>query len=279
MQINERIELIKIPFSVPIGSGIALERFANCFLLKDAAGIILVDSGVAGAEAEILARLAAGGRHPEEIKLLLLSHSHPDHLGSAAAIHRLTGCQVAAHPAERAWIEDIDRQARERPVPGFSQLVGGAVTVDRLLADGDQLALGDLKITVLHTPGHSPGSLSLHLPEQGVLICGDAVPLPGDLPIFTDWAAAMASLQRLREITGVEWLLSSWDRPRQGREVAATLAAGMAWLERIKVCVREEGAKLASDEPMALCRAVVARLGLPPAAVNPLVAKSFASCG
>lgn len=278
MQISEHVHLLKIPFQVPIGPGLNLERFANLFLVYSAKGIILVDSGVAGAESRIVEYLAATGRRPEEIGLLILTHSHPDHLGGAAAIQRLTGCKVAAHPAERQWIEDTERQAAERPVPGFSRLVAGPVAVDRLLADGERLTLGELAGEILHTPGHSPGSLSLYLPGDRVLLCGDAVPLPGDLPIFTDWQASQASLARLQQIPEVEWLLSSWDQPRQGQEVSAVLANGQAWLERIRVCVAEAAGENLPEEPLALCRAVVARLGLPAAAVNPLVAKSLAAC-
>ncbi len=278
MQISDHVHFLKIPFQVPISPELQLERFVNLFLVYGEKGIILVDSGVAGAEARICEYLAATGRRPEEIRLLILTHSHPDHLGGATAICRLTGCKVAAHPAERNWIEDTDRQAAERPVPGFSKLVAGPVGVDRLLADREIIALDGLALEVVHTPGHSPGSLCLYLPGERVLISGDAVPLPGDLPIFTDWAASVASLERLRGIAGVEALLSSWDQPRRGAEVAATLAAGLTWLERIKACVVDEAGKIAPGDPLSLCRAVVARLGLPPAAVNPLVAKSFAAC-
>lgn len=278
MQISDHVHLLKVPFQVPISPELKLERFVNLFLIYGEKQIILVDSGVAGAETKIVDYLAVTGRRPEEIDLLLLTHSHPDHLGGAAAISRLTGCKVAAHPAERGWIEDTGRQAAERPVPGFNQLVAGPVGVDRLLADGERLSLDELALEVLHTPGHSPGSLSLYLSPDRVLICGDGVPLPGDLPIFTDWSASVASLERLRGRAGVETLLSSWDQPRRGAEVAATLAAGLAWLERIKACVGEEAGKVAPGDSLGLCRAVVARLGLPPAAVNPLVAKSFAAC-
>ncbi|NTV12795.1 MAG: MBL fold metallo-hydrolase [Desulfobulbaceae bacterium] len=278
MQISTHVHLLTIPFQVPITPELKLERFVNLFLIYGEKEITLVDSGVAGAEARIGAYLAATGRRPAEIRRLILTHSHPDHLGGAAAIRRLTGCEVAAHQAERSWIEDTELQAAARPVPGFRGLVGGPVEVDRLLADGEQLLLDGLPLTVLHTPGHSPGSISLYLPDDRVLISGDAVPLPGDLPIFTDWQASLASLTRLRELTGVEWLLSAWDQPRQREEVATVLAAGQAWLERIRGCVGEEAEKSSSSDPLALCRAVVARLGLPPAAVNPLVAKSFAAC-
>jgi len=278
MQISAHVHLLTIPFQVPLSPELKLERFVNLFLIYGEKEILLVDSGVAGAEARIIDYLAATGRRPEEISRLLLTHSHPDHLGGAAAICRLTGCKVAAHPAERHWIEDTALQAAERPVPGFSGLVGGPVGVGQLLGEGERLTLEGLTMEVLHTPGHSPGSISLYLPGEGVLICGDAVPLPGDLPIFTDWQAAVTSLTRLQEIPGVEWLLSAWDQPRRGEEVAATLAAGLTWLERIKSCVAAEAGKPTTSAPLDLCRAVVARLGLPAAAVNPLVAKSFTSC-
>lgn len=278
MQISEHVHLLKIPFQVPISPELKLERFVNLFLVYSAEGIILIDSGVAGAETRIVDYIAATGRRPEEIGLLILTHSHPDHLGGAAAMQSLSGCKVAAHQAERQWIEDTELQAAERPVPGFNRLVAGPVGVDRLLADGERITLGELAVEVLHTPGHSPGSISLFLPGERVLICGDAAPLPGDLPIFTDWQASMDSLARLRQIPGVEWLLSAWDQPRQGEEVQEVLANGQAWLERIRVCVGEEAGKAAASDPLDLCRAVVARLGLPAAAINPLVAKSFAAC-
>jgi glyoxylase-like metal-dependent hydrolase (beta-lactamase superfamily II) len=278
MRLSDHLHMLKIPFQVPLTPELKLERFVNLFLVYGERGIILVDSGVAGAEARICDYLAATGRRPEEIRLLLLTHSHPDHLGGAAAIQRLSGCAVAAHPAERLWIEDTARQAAERPVPGFNQLVGGPVRVDRLLTEGEMVTLGELVLEVVATPGHSPGSISLHLPLDRALICGDGVPLPGDLPIFTDWPASLASLTRLGEIPGIEWLLSAWDQPRSGAAVQAALADGQAWLKRIRECVIAEAGKSDFADPLELCRAVVARLGLPPAAVNPLVAKSFASC-
>ncbi len=66
------------------------------------------------------------------------------------------------------WIEDTGLQARERPVPGFDVLVGGPVTVDRVVEHGSVLASGDgLPFEVFHTPGHSRGSVSSHLRVRG----------------------------------------------------------------------------------------------------------------
>lgn len=74
------------------------------------------------------------GRNPEDISLIILTHSHPDHIGSAHEIQRTTGCTIAAHHGERAWIEDVELQSRERPVPDFHSLVGGSVRIDRILS-------------------------------------------------------------------------------------------------------------------------------------------------
>jgi hydroxyacylglutathione hydrolase len=278
MQISEHVHLLKVSFQVPISPERRLERFVNLYLIFGANSVILVDSGVAGAERQIFDYLTANGRQAKDLQLLILTHAHPDHIGAAAPIRRLTGCRVAAHPAARPWIEDTARQAAERPVPGFHALVAGSTRVDQLLADGERLEVDGLTLEVLHTPGHSPDSISLHLPQDRVLICGDVVPLPGDLPIFTNWQESVASLEQLAQIAGVEHLLSAWDLPRRGPEIAPSLDSSRAWLFRIKEAVAAETRVAQPRDPLALCQGVVKRLGLPAVAVNPLVARSFAGC-
>ena len=97
--------------------------------------ITLIDTAVMGAETIIFDYIRKQGIDPKEISMVVLSHSHPDHIGAVKAIKEATGCQVAAYSAEKDWIEDTEKQFRERPVPGFHTLVGGPVSVDRLLAD------------------------------------------------------------------------------------------------------------------------------------------------
>jgi hydroxyacylglutathione hydrolase len=94
-----------------------------------------------------------------------------------------------AHPAERGWIEDVECQNRERPVPGFSTLVGGSVKLDHELIDGsiiDPDGTEEYEIQVFHTPGHSAGSVSLLVQGEAALFCGDAVSVEGDLPVYDD---------------------------------------------------------------------------------------------
>lgn len=273
MQITRNLHSINLPFSIPIGPGHSLRRSVNVFLLFGDR-IVLIDSGVARAKEQIFEYIRSHGRNPSDISLLVLTHTHPDHIGAARAIKDETGCEVAVHEAERAWIEDVDRQARERPIPGFHELVGGSVAPDRLLRAGDMIDAGkDLTLEVIHTPGHSSGSISLLLRKERVLITGDAIPLPGDVPVYDDYPASVRSIELLKGIGNCETLLSSWDTPRTGDEIAACLDNGLLYLRRI-----HESVVTCADghpDPMDLCRSVAAELGLPPLAATPHLARSF----
>ncbi|MDQ1261555.1 MAG: Hydroxyacylglutathione hydrolase [Euryarchaeota archaeon] len=278
MQITDHIHALKIPFQITDPSGQKIARFVYAFLIYGKK-ICLIDSGVAGSETLILDYLKRTGRSPHDISILILTHAHPDHIGAAAAIKRISGCTVAAHAAEKTWIEDVDLQARERPVPGFSSLVGGSVPVDRTLQEGDVLHLGgSLALRVMHTPGHSPGSLSLWLAEDGVLFTADAVSIAGDMPIYQDILESVRSVQRLTSIPEIKLLLAAWDDPRLGSEAYRIMKEGLQYLQRIHssvLKVAEENTEMVELDPMQLCQRVLVELGLPLAMANPLVAASF----
>ncbi|MBU0482650.1 MAG: MBL fold metallo-hydrolase [Proteobacteria bacterium] len=280
MQISEHLHLLKIPFQVPISPEIRLDRFVNVLLVFGKAETVLVDSGVAGVAERIFAYLAEFGRTPESIKKLLLTHAHPDHIGAARSVTGETDCRVFAHPAEQEWIENTALQAKERPVPGFTQLVEGSISVDQVLADGDRIEIEEgLQIEILHTPGHSPGSLTLHIPADSAIFTADALPIPGDLPIFTDWHQSIASIRKIDTTPNSDLLLSSWAAQASGAGKAKAISASLDWLEKIKKNVGAAALEmLATAEPLALCRTTCERLRLPPAAVNPLVARSFGAC-
>ncbi len=177
MQVTEHIHALKIPFKVPVGPNVSVERFVYAYLIYHE-DIWLIDSGVKGSESIIFDYVTKTGRKPEEISFLVLTHCHPDHIGAARAIKEAAGCKILAHQAEIAWIEDARLQARERPVPGFDSLVGGSVEVDRALEDRDVLDLrAGSTLEVLHTPGHSRGMISLLFREDSALFCADAAPL------------------------------------------------------------------------------------------------------
>jgi len=277
MQITEHVHALRIPFQVHLPTGITLERFVYAFLILGKR-ICLVDSGVATAETVIFEAIEKAGRKPEEIDLLVLTHSHPDHIGAAKAIRDKTGCVVAAHGAEKGWIEDVDLQSRERPVPGFHTLVGGSVPVGRSLADGDVIELWDgHSLKVIHTPGHSAGSICLRYEKDRVLFSADAVPIAGDIPIYADIFESVRSLRRLKGLHGVDHLLAAWDKPRQGREAEETIDGGLQTLQRIHSIVTGLAADGNPGDPMELCRKALAAMGLSPSLANPLIARSFLS--
>ena len=131
---------------------------------------------------------------------------------------------------------------------------------------------------ILHTPGHSAGSISLWAADESWLVSGDAVPVPGDLPIFDDLASAERSLARIRACAPA-LLLSSWQPPAEGEDVGRRLDAAVAWQRQVRDLALAWAPKVAGDpDPLALCRQVAPRLGLPPGAVNPLVARSLVAC-
>lgn len=141
MQITEHVHAIKIPFQVKTESGV-LDRFVYAYLIHGEE-VCLIDSGVVGSEDVIFDYMQKIGLKPEDISLMILTHSHPDHIGSAKSIKAKSRCKVAAHPTEISWIEDVELQAKERPVPNFHSLVEGPVNVDDTLEDGNVLALDE----------------------------------------------------------------------------------------------------------------------------------------
>lgn len=273
VQISRHVHALRIPFKIQIAPEVSFDRFVYAFLIYGSK-ICLIDTGVASSSNVILDYIIKTGRKPEEISLIVQTHAHPDHIGSTKAIKEATGCFVAIHSLEKTWLEDIDVQFRERPVPGFHDLVGGSVTVDRSLQGGETIDLGNnLTLQVIHTPGHSKGSISLLCREDNVLFTGDAIVLPGDLPIYEDYEAMIQSLEKLKAVEGIRYLLSSWDTPQEGKKVYEVMKSSLFYLQRIHQVVGKISNPML--DPMELCKLVVAELGLPPMAATPMLAKSF----
>jgi glyoxylase-like metal-dependent hydrolase (beta-lactamase superfamily II) len=278
MQITPSIHAIRHSFRIPIIPGITLDRFVYSYLVYGDT-ITLIDTGVAGCEKDIFEYIRSTGRDPSEIALIILTHAHPDHIGAARAIQQETMCSIAAHPAERAWIEDVDLQNRERPVPGFCTLVGGPVTVDHELMDGDTIEPDETRavdMLVFHTPGHSKGSISLFLHSDGALFCGDAVPVAGEIPVYEDAVASVQSVKRLRGLNGIRVLLSSWDEPRNGDAAYQQMDMALDYLQKIHKTVLTSAGD-GSYDLMILTQKAAEDLGLPPQAVSPLLARTFAA--
>jgi len=273
MQISKHVHALRIPFKIQIAPEVTLDRFVYAFLIYGSK-ICLIDTGIASSTNVILDYIKKTGRKPEEISLIVQTHAHPDHIGSTKAIKEVTGCSVAIHSLERAWLEDVDLQFRDRPVPGFHELVGGSAIVDKVFQGGEIIDLGnDLNLEVIHTPGHSKGSISLLFSEDNVLFTGDAIILPGDLPIYEDYEAIIQSLRKLKRFQDIRYLLSSWDNPQEGKKVYEVMETSLVYLKHIhQVVGKINNSTLGSME---LCKLVVAQLGLSPMAATSMLAKSF----
>jgi hydroxyacylglutathione hydrolase len=274
MEITKNVHAIKIPFQVKTELG-TLDRFVYSYLVNGEQ-VCLIDSGVVASESVIFDYMEKIGLKPEDISLMILTHSHPDHIGSARSIKAKSGCKIAAHSGEIPWIEDVELQANERPVPNFHLLVKGPVDVDDILKDGDVLDLDEnISLKVIHTPGHSKGSISLLIEEEGIIITGDAVPLKGDLPIYEDIETSVNSIKKLKSIPKIETLLASWDDPQEGDSVYQIMDDALDYLQSIHKSVIKINKMSPSLEPMDFCKMVLKDLGIPEVAANPIVAQSF----
>lgn len=153
----------------------------NTFAFAEPDGsVTLVDTGLRSAPARIVAGLAQIGRAPSDVTRIILTHSHSDHGGGLAALARDTGATVVTHQADAGYVRRGERPPLD-PTTGLGRMLGRGsakafdpVEVGHELHDGEVLpVLGGLR--VLHTPGHTPGHVSLLHQPTGVLITGDAI--------------------------------------------------------------------------------------------------------
>ncbi len=277
MHLTGAIHVLKIDFEIPINPQKTISRLVNVILVLGEK-ITLIDSGVKGSEKIIFDYLRVHQRRPEEIATLILSHAHPDHIGAAAAIKAKTGCRVLAHSEERDWIEHIEHQMQARPVPGFYTLVSQGVALDGVLSDRQKLQVDQhTTLAIMHTPGHSRGSIAILFEEDRVLFTGDAIPLQNDLPNYDHAQALLASLDKIRSNQAYDILLSSWTAPLRERAARVRLLdEGQAYLEKIDVAVKchYQGEE---TKPLEFCSQTLAHLGLPAFLTGDLVDKALRS--
>ena len=211
---KNKIHKIKIDFNVTQN----IKRFVNVYIIEGKY-LYLIDSGVAGSEKIIFDYIKKIGRKKEDIKGLFLTHSHPDHIGSASKIKEITGCKIYASKEEKVWIEDIDIQYNNRPIPNFYNLVNKSVKIDYVSQDGDIIKLEEnLTLNVIDTGGHSLGDLSFLLKEDNVIFIGDAVPVLNEALIFYDINKSLNTLQKLKDLESIKYYYSAWDDIYKGMQ-------------------------------------------------------------
>jgi hydroxyacylglutathione hydrolase len=137
MKLTEKIHLLRLDFQINLNQHEKIDRFVNC-LIVFGEKIALIDTGTRDSFPNIFKYIKENNRDISEIETVIPSHSHPDHIGSAAEIKNITGCRILAHESEKSWIENIAIQHRERPVPGFFELVDQSVKIDAFLEHGQE---------------------------------------------------------------------------------------------------------------------------------------------
>ncbi|QSZ66476.1 MBL fold metallo-hydrolase [Methanofollis aquaemaris] len=158
-------------------------RMMSAYLVLEE-GVIVVDTGYPGSEETILEKLRETGSAPEGVTLILLTHCHADHAGSAAALRQRTGARIAIHCLDAENLRN-GLQGQIHPLSMVGRLTGWffereaysrypACEPDILIKDELDLAPFGVRGRVITTAGHTPGSVSAVL-ESGDALVGDLI--------------------------------------------------------------------------------------------------------
>jgi glyoxylase-like metal-dependent hydrolase (beta-lactamase superfamily II) len=232
-----------------------LHRIGNdivaSYLVEADGGLTLIDSGVSGQWSDLQAELKDMGRSVGDIRGLVLTHGDTDHVGFAERLRRDHGVPVFVHEADAPRARGEERKSNDSagpmrigPLLGFLWYTGrkGGLRTTfardvRTVGDGDVLDLpGSPRIIQL--PGHTPGSIAVHVPAVDAVFVGDALTTrnvltgatgPQPAPFTLEPARAIESLAKIEDL-GVTWVLPGHGPPWNGgvadavRLVRASLA-------------------------------------------------------
>ncbi len=156
----------------------------SSILVTGSKGHVLIDGGTELGADLIAENIAALGFRMKDIRFILVSHEHHDHVGGVARLQQLSGATVVSSAAAKAVLES-GQPARDDPqygsIKGFA-----SVRVERVVADGQALLFGDLYLTPIATPGHTPGALSWRWEACAGAVCRTIVYADSLSPISSD---------------------------------------------------------------------------------------------
>jgi glyoxylase-like metal-dependent hydrolase (beta-lactamase superfamily II) len=275
MQLTPGIHLLKHNFSINFPNGQKVPRFVYSVIVFGS-DITLIDCGIKDSYLQIFDYIEQKGRKPSEISRLILSHSHPDHIGSAAKIKEITSCKVLAHFEEKEWIERIDLQCKMRPVPGFYKLLDTPVKIDEFIEHQQLIKLDEnVSIRIIHSPGHSKGSINIEFIEDKILFTADSIPLKNDIPNYDNYFDLIHSLEKIKNNSNYRILISSWTEPLMERnDINRLIIEGEDYLKQIDNLVNIYYSS-DSEKPFESCQKIINELNLPLFFVNPIVDKAF----
>lgn len=266
-----KVHQIRIDFNVTE----EVKRYVYVYLIEGE-NCYLIDSGVAGCQDIIIEELHRIGKNISDIKGIFLTHAHPDHIGTAAWFKERTGCRVYASAGEKPWIEDIDLQFAQRPIPNFYKLAGKSVQVGCILHDGDEITLEKgIILKAVSTPGHSAHEMSFQIGSY--VFIGDCIPVKGDIPIYIDNHAAIDSIKKIKNMTGVDVFYPAWDTAYLGNEIDKKAAEEIEIIEMVEQAVQSIKTNTPDKELSGLVCEVCSELGMSWLAANPLFARTVQS--
>ncbi|WP_219818423.1 MBL fold metallo-hydrolase [Clavibacter michiganensis] len=172
------------------GIHLLAHAYVNAYLVEDDDGVTLVDTAFPDTWPHLLRSLAAIGRTPDDVRAVVLTHGHFDHVGSAARAARELGVPVHVHPDDAGIARHPYSYRRERTPFAYPLRHGRAIPVVAAMAAAGALrvegvdgtvgiAAGPLEVPgrpiAIPTPGHTDGHVALHLPDRDALLTGDAL--------------------------------------------------------------------------------------------------------
>ncbi len=187
----------------------------HVYLVNTGDGFLLYDAGLKCTASSVLTALQNICGDYKKLHTLVISHSHHDHIGAVAEIAEKTGARVFAHALAEPWMVDHQRQFQEffdtfsrwLEIPEtlqtfFFENLGRPWCADSWLRQFPVQLEGPRRIELHSTPGHSADGLSLLLPDEGVVLCGDAfmgAGVGGSLPQYENRRQYLQSLETLME--------------------------------------------------------------------------------
>jgi hydroxyacylglutathione hydrolase len=156
------------------------------------------------------------------LKLIVSTHGHWDHTGDNAAVASATGAEIGVHPLDRDMLVHPSPQWAPFDIPPSVPAVE--------LAEGGVVRFGAIRLTVLHTPGHTPGSVSLLSADDGLLFSGDTLFAGGWGRIDLPGGSAEAIVESLARLAGLEPIIGVLP----GHGAATTIRRELPWLEMVR---------------------------------------------
>lgn len=218
-----------------------LGQYVNSFVMENGSSSVFIDSGL-----NVNAGLFTPYLNKKQMAVFA-THGHWDHMGLHAYLQE-KGAKLYAHPGDQHYLEDLKwhwkvlfaQYADDFDLPAarwttFESGSGSPVAADIAIADGDIYRFDDLVFEVIHTPGHSDGSVCLLEQKNNVLFTGDSLMGKGffkGVPQYTDPDAYIKSMEKLKKLSP-DMVYTCHDEPLEGKFLAEKAQEGIDTVERI----------------------------------------------